>query len=59
MFKDIHYVAVFIGRDSNAEVRKAKLRVHRLMQDFGMTGTHAARYVARIMIDQSAGCVWG
>lgn len=59
MFEDIRYMAMFTGRDSDAAVRKAKLRVHLLMQDFGISRTRAAEYVARIMIEQSGGLCSG
>jgi hypothetical protein len=59
MFEDIRYAAIFTGRDSDAAVRKAKLRVHLLMRDFGMSRTRAAEYVARVMIEQSGGLCSG
>jgi hypothetical protein len=59
MFEDIRYAAVFAGRDPDAAVRKAKLRVTLLMQDFGMSRDRAAEYVARIMLEQSGGLCSG
>jgi tetrahydromethanopterin S-methyltransferase subunit F len=59
MFEDIRYVAMFTGRDPDAAVRKAKLRVNLLMRDFGMSESRAAEYVARIMLEQSGGLCSG
>ena len=59
MFEDIRYAAMFTGRDPDATVRKAELRTHLLMDDFGMSRTRATTYVARIMIEQSGGLCSG
>ncbi len=59
MFEDIRYAAMFTGRDPDAAVRKAKLRVNLLMRDFGMSEDRAAEYVARIMLEQSGGLCSG
>jgi hypothetical protein len=59
MFEDIRYSAVFTGRDPEATLRKAHLRVRLLMRDFGMTRDQAAAYVARVMIEESGGLCTG
>jgi hypothetical protein len=59
MFEDIRYAAVFTSRDPEATLRKAHLRVHLLMRDFGMTRDQAATYVARVMIEESGGLCSG
>jgi tetrahydromethanopterin S-methyltransferase subunit F len=59
MFEDIRYAAMFTGRDPDAAVRKAKLRVNLLVKDFGMSRSRAAEYVARILLEQSGGLCSG
>ncbi|HEY1932321.1 MAG TPA: hypothetical protein VGG99_09945 [Acetobacteraceae bacterium] len=59
MFEDIRYSALFTGRDPEATLRKAHLRVRLLMRDFGMTRDQAAAYVARVMIEESGGLCSG